>query len=72
MLQRKDHENYQNLPEEQKRQYARERYRKFFIETEFNEEEKTKMINMHAIYVKIRKEEKTKGANICLNNIEIF
>ena len=63
MLQIKDHENDQNLPElekNRKRKYAYEWYRNFFIETEFSEEDKTKMVHMRAIYVKIRKGGKDK------------
>ena len=63
MLQREDNENHQNLSEWEKnrnRQYARKQYRKFFIETEFNEKEKMKMVNMRTIYVKTRKEGKDK------------
>ena len=63
MLQREDNENHQDLSEWEKnrnRQYARKQYRKFFIETEFNEKEKTKMVNMRTIYVKTGKEGKDK------------
>ena len=43
MLQRKECENYQNLPEEEKnkkRKNARNRYRKLSIENEFREAKK--------------------------------
>ena len=62
-MQIKDYKNHQNLSElekNRKRQYACERYRKFFIETEFSEEDKTKMVHMRAIFVKKRKVRKDK------------
>ena len=69
-------ENGQNLPEDEKkkkRQYAREQYRKPFIEGERNEEEKIKGVNMHAIYIIFfLKKEKTKGMNMHMKNIKTF
>ena len=45
MLQRKAHENYQNLPEEEKTkksENASNRYRRLFIENELSEKKKRK------------------------------
>ena len=53
MLQRKAHENYQNLPEEEKTkksEYASNRYRRLFIENELSEKKKKENVNMHVMY----------------------
>ena len=76
MLQRKAHENYQNLPEEEKnkkRVYASNGYRKIFIENQFSEEENNEKHQYERnLHNKLSKVKKTKGVNIRVKNKEPF
>ena len=72
--------NYQDLSEEEKskkREYARNRYSKLFIENELSKKQKknrkTESVNMLANNIKIfLKKKKIKGANMHMKNIDIF
>ena len=75
MLQRKAHENYQNLPEEEKTkksEYASNRYRRLFIENELSEKKKGKRQYARDVYNNLSGENNAKGVNIRMKNIETF